>query len=360
MTVVPVETLRDAYLRLARQLGASEEEGAIFASCFLTPDLRRHYTQGVAYAPTVCRWLLKGQVAFGAPPTVLTEGPGFVVADAGRGLGQIQATRAMEIAIKKAKTSGVAGVWVRNSHDFTMAANYAMQALAHDFVGIAMSQSGPFVVPWGGRDPVFGTNPFAAAIPAGTEYPIVIDMASGAVSHGQAIYAARDRRTFSMPVLVDTDGQYIADPAPVIVDPSDRNSQQLGGILPLGHKGYGWLILVDILAGIMSGMRASHEVIHHSVEHGPDAIGHCFIAIDVSQLLPLDEFKSKVDGLIRAVKASRPAQGFDEVVLPGEKAARHEEECRRTGVPLRDEDWAKLVRVAREVGVDLSGVAVSA
>ena len=103
--------------------------------------------------------------------------------DGNRGPGQVVATQAMEIAIEKAKNATVGLAWVRNSNDFTMASSYATMALEHDFIGLAMSNGVPLVSTWGGRDPVFNTNPLAFVVPAGTEKPIIFDGAMSSVSH---------------------------------------------------------------------------------------------------------------------------------------------------------------------------------
>ena len=143
----------------------------------------------------------------------------------------------MDLAIGKARASGIGLVWVRNTSDFTAASNYAMQALERGMVGVAMSNGVPLVAPWGGRDPVFNTNPIAVAIPAGRRPPIVIDMAASATSHGKVVHAARDGKLLPGPWLVDEQGRVTAEAAPFITDVLDRNSPQTAAILPLGGQG---------------------------------------------------------------------------------------------------------------------------
>lgn len=353
MPVFPAEYLSDVYQAIARKCGASAEEADAFARHTVTADLNDMQTAGIGAIPLFYRWLQSGGARFGAPIQVVNEGPAFAVVDGGYGLGQVVGTRAMEIAIEKARASVVGAVWIRNVTGFGMVGYYPMLALAHDYAGIAMANTAPLVAPWGGRDQLFGTNPYAIAVPAGQESPIVIDSSASAISHGRVVQAARDKQRLPGKFLVDEQGHFTDDPVPFIVDASDRNSPQRGAILPLGHKGFGWLLFVDIFAGIMSGMTASKDVVSEPTSENPSTSGRFVMAIDVGALMPIAEFKAKVDDLIRSVRASRRAEGFDEIVLPGEREARLARRRRSEGIPVRDDHWNNIVAIARDAGMEL-------
>ncbi|MGD0267357.1 MAG: Ldh family oxidoreductase [Candidatus Methylomirabilota bacterium] len=356
MLTFPADYLERVYAAMARQFGASDDEAMVFSRHRLTADLRGKDTQGIASLPLAYRKLRSGAARFGVSIKVVKEGPGFAIVDGDHGLGQIVSTRAMKIAIEKAQRSGVAGAWVRHTNDFGMAGYYAMLALDHGCIGVVMSNGIPLVAPWGGRDALFGTNPICIAIPANQEFPIVIDMSASAVSHGKVVLAARDGKRLEGPLLVDEGGRVTDDPVPFIVDASDRDSPQRGAILAMGPKGFGWLLFVDVLAGILSGMTSSQDVSPSPTAQTPSTIGHFLMAIDVGALMPLSEFTTKVDDLIRGVKGSRLAEGFAEIVLPGERAAREEERRRREGIPIREEDWRNVVAIARELDLDLEAL----
>jgi len=341
---------------IADRFGASPEEARIFAGGMVAADLQGKETQGIALIRLLYDLLKDGAGRFGTPIRVVKEGPAFAVVDGAHGMGQIVATRAMDIAIKKAGEAGVGIVWTRNTNDIGMVAYYSMRALEHGYVGIAMTNGCPFVAPWGGRDQLFSTNPFSAAIPAGSQRPIVIDTSASAMSHGKVIMAARDRRRLPLPVLVDEEGRFTDDPVPFIVDAFDRESPQRGAILPLGHKGFAWVLLVDVLAGIMSGMTASKDVPEPPTKESPSTLGQFLMAIDVGAIMPLPQFKAKIDDLVRSVKASRLAEGFSEILLPGERAQREAERRAREGIPVREEEWAKLAAIADEIGLDLDAL----
>ena len=349
-------TLQAVYAAIARALGAADEEAAIFARCFVKADLLGKETQGMAAVPLVYPWIKAGAVRFGAPTTIVKEGPGFALVDGAHGAGQVVATRAMEIAIEKARTATVGNVWVRTANDFTMATNYAMMALEHDYFGLAMSNGVALVSAWGGRDPVLNTNPMAFAVPAGRERPIIFDGATSAISHGHAILAARDGRRMPDQPMVGEDGRPTDDSGPLITDPFDRNSDQLGAIRPLGPKGFGWLVLVDVLSSLMAGMKTATEIPTHQSAADPWCGGMYLMAVNIGALVDIDDFKASVDGLIRNCKGSRLAEGFDEIVMPGERAQATAERRTREGVPLRDEDWANIERIAGELDIDIDAL----
>jgi LDH2 family malate/lactate/ureidoglycolate dehydrogenase len=212
------------------------------------------------------------------------------------------------------------------------------------------------VAPWGGRDPVFNTSPMAFAVPAGKELPIIYDGAMSSVSHGHVVLAARDRRTMPGEPLVDEEGRLTGDAVPLVADPFDRNSEQKGAIRALGTKGFGWLILVEVLSSLMAGGTRGLEIPFHQSAERPWTGGFFLMAVNIGALVELAAFRTQVDALVQSCKAARLAEGFSEIVMPGEHAQRTAALRERDGVPLREEDWANLERIAREVGVDLDGL----
>ena len=356
MRVEKASYLRDVYQALGRGFGASKEESRLFAEPFVQADLFGKDTQGIACIDLVYPWVKSGALRFGTPLETVSEGPSFALMDGNGGPGQITATKAMDVAIGKARESTVGLVWVRNTNDFTMASAYAMRALDHDLVGMAMSNGVPLVAGWGGREPIFNTNPLAFVVPSGAERPIIFDGAMSSVSHGKVVLSARDRVPMADEPLVGTDGERTGDPIPLIVDPMSRNSEQLGAILPLGPKGMGWLLFVDVLAGIASGGTTGRNVPHDPTPDEPWTGGFFLMAVNVGRLQPLDDFKAKVDEMIRNVKDSKTAEGFEEIVLPGERAQREYERRSREGVPVREEHWEQVVSIGEDVGVDVEGL----
>jgi LDH2 family malate/lactate/ureidoglycolate dehydrogenase len=348
--------LQRVYEAIWRRLGASDEEAEICARDLVRADVAGKETQGIACLPMICARARRGAIRFRTSIRVVKDGPATAVVDGRWGPGQVVATKAMALAIQRAREATLGAVWVRNTNVFTMASNYSTMALEHDYFGLATCNGVPLVAPWGGRDPVFNTSPLSFAIPAGKERPIVFDGSMSPVSHGRVVLSARDGRRMPERPLVDEAGRVTDDPVPLVVDPSDRNSPLRGAILALGPKGFAWLVLVDVLAGLMSGMSTAREVPSIQSSDARWCGGLFLLAINVGALVDLDAFKAKVDALIRSVKTGRLAEGFSEIVLPGERAARERERRTREGVPLRDEDWRAVAGIAEDLGVDLEEI----
>jgi len=351
MKVVNVRELTSLYVGIAKALGAPAEEAEVFARCMVRADLRGMYTQGAAMIPYSV-WLAEERLMrFNAPFTILRDEPGMALVDGGYGVGVVQATRAMNLAIEKARSAGVGCVWVQNGGDFMMTANHALQALEQDQVGIVMRNENPRVAPWGGREAFFFTNPIAVAIPTGEEPPIVIDMAAGSFSVGQVVMAARDRRRMPSPHLVTSEGVYTDDPTKIVLNPSDRESGFGGAIVTLGHKGLMWSLIVELFSALLAGTNTSNQNNFEPSSERPWDEGQFHMAIDVAKLQPVAQFKAATDAFVRSLKSVKPAEGFERVIVPGEVEATNEERRKKEGIPVRDEDWEGIVRAAAKLGV---------
>jgi LDH2 family malate/lactate/ureidoglycolate dehydrogenase len=242
-------------------------------------------------------------------------------------------------AIARARELGIAIVGVRGSTHFGTAAHHAMLALSHGYIGIAMSNAGPEMAPWGSYRAVLGTNPWSVAIPAGDERPIVLDMANTTAGKGMMDWLLREGRRMPRDWALTPDGDETDDPAAAME----------GALLPAGGpKGYGIAVVIDALAGVLTG--AAFATACYADPRQLD-VGHQLIALDPARLLPIDQFKARMDALIREVKAAPTLPGFAEVMLPGEPEARRAEERLAHGIPLDREVYDALVEVGRELGV---------
>lgn len=348
---VPVDRLLAIYEAVARHHGADDDEAALFAGCLIRADLRGHPTQGIGLLPYLSELLAAGSMAFGRPLTIVSETPAITVLDGHNGAGHVVGTRAMDIAIEKARTLGIGFVTVRRGGDYGMASNYALQAVDQGMIGLSMSTGPLLVAPWGGRDARFCTNPIAVAVPAGEREPVVIDMATSASSMGKVVLAARDGRRLDGPEVVDAQGCYTDDPARVILNVMDRESRMAGALLPAGPKGFSMVLMVEMLSALLSGERTWQD----ERPAGPDGreafYSHTFVAISVAHFQPPEAFAASADRMIETLTGSRPAEGFAKVRLPGEGAAARERDYRERGVEVREEEWAMVESLAARLGL---------
>jgi L-2-hydroxycarboxylate dehydrogenase (NAD+) len=325
------------------KLGVSSQDAAVAANVLVMADLRGVDTHGVIrFNPTswYVKWLRDGEMTPVPNIQIVSDAASSALLDGDRGIGMVIGHRAMELAIEKAKVSGVGMVGVCNSRHFGMSAYYAMRALPHDMIGIAMTNAGRQVVPTFGRDAKFGTNPIFFAAPAQQELPFVIDMATTTAAAGKLELAVR--RGASIPLGWALDGK--AEPTR---DP--RIAQKARRLLPLGgtreggsHKGYGLAILVEILCGVLTGTVTA-------LNQNQDPRGHFFAAVRIDALRSVTEFKSDMDRLIRELKSTRPIEGQERVYVAGELEFETAKDRAANGIPL----LASVLRGLRDVGEQL-------
>src|SRR5918996_3262150 len=236
------------------KLGVPKDDAEIAATVLVMADLRGVDTHGVLrFSPTTwyVKWLREGSMTPTPNIHVVTENGSTALMDGDAGMGMVIGHRAMELAIQKGKSSGVGMVGVRNSRHFGMSAYYAMQALPHDMIGIAMTNASRQVVPTFGREAKFGTNPLALAAPVLEELPFVLDMATNTAAAGKLELAARLGKAIPSGWALDENAEETTDP---------RVAQKARRLLPLGgsrdsgsYQGYGLAILVGGLFGGVNG-----------------------------------------------------------------------------------------------------------
>jgi LDH2 family malate/lactate/ureidoglycolate dehydrogenase len=327
-----------------QKAGMSEENSRIAADTLVSANLRGVDSHGVMRFHSYIQRLMDG----GANPSphirVENRGPSFARLDGDYGLGLVVSPHTMKEAIEIASRSGVGVAVVSNSDHFGAAAYYAMMALEHDMIGVAMTNASPIMSIWGGRNRFIGNNPIAVAIPSGKEPPIVLDMAVSKVAGGKLRMAEKRGEKIPLDWLLDTSG-----------NPTDNPKEfgEGGTLLPLGIKGYGLGVIVEVLCGILSGGRILDEIPLFLVNiDKPVGICHFMMAIHVDAFLPVREFKNRVDQLIQKIHSAPRAPGVDRVYLPGEIEHLEERKRRTEGIPLPQAVYQDLLEIGRTLNVD--------
>src|SRR5688572_2560290 len=325
------------------KLGVPPQDAAIAANVLVLADLRGVDTHGVIrFNPGswYVKWLRDGEMSPAPKIHIVSDAGSSALLDGDRGIGMVIGHRAMELAIEKAKVSGVGMVGVCNSRHFGMSAYYAMQALPHDMIGIAMTNAGRQVVPTFGSEARFGTNPICFAAPAQKELPFVIDMATTTAAAGKLEVAARRGASIPLGWALDEKAQPTTDP---------RIAQKARLLLPLGgtreggsHKGYGLAILVEILCGVLTGTVTA-------LNQNQDPRGHFFAAIKIDAFRPVNEFKNDMDRLINELKSTRPIEGQERVYVAGEIEFETAKRRADIGIPL----LGSVIKGLRDVGQQL-------
>lgn len=337
---VPVEELRNKIETILGKLDMDRRDIEVVADALVKADLRGVATHGAYYLPRYLERVKEGTVKTKPKIKIIEEHGAQALIDGDHGFGQVIGDRAMDLAIEKANKTGVGFVGAKNTSDYGMAAYYSLKAVESDMIGITFCNTYPWVAPWGGCERLLGTNPISCAIPAKERWPIVLDMSTSAITATALVRAKEGGRKLPRNVAVDENGDFTTDPEEV---------WRKGAILPFGtYKGYGIALLIDILAGVLTGSAFGKEVksLHQFGEFM--TLGQCFIAIDPEKMIGIENFKERVDKEIEMIKGSKPSRGVKEVLLPGELEFLEEERRRREGIPIDEKLWKKLEELEKK------------
>ena len=217
-------------------------------------------------------------------------------------------------------------------------------AVEEDMIGIASQPGGVFVAPWGGIDRKLPIAPMAMGIPAGNHPPVIIDMSLGPIAGGRiAILSLRDKKT-PLGWFVDDEGKPTTDPK---IFESGKGAQLPLGQTGLGYKGMILSMIIDVLAGPLLGLTTTKE---HAFKRRGVFLG----VIDIEAFTSLDIFKQGVDNMIAEIKSSRLAEGFEEILVPGEPEWREQKRRLREGIYLDDVIYKEILDTAEKLCVDTS------
>jgi L-2-hydroxycarboxylate dehydrogenase (NAD+) len=274
---------------------------------------------------------------------VVHETPVSAQVTGDNGLGQVVMTKATELAIAKAADSGLAWVGTVGSNHAGAAGIYAEQAADAGLVGMYFAVANANgMPPWGGTEPMLGTNPIAIAVPT-TRTPFVLDIATTATSHGTIKVHAREGRPLPEGWVVDRQGQPITD--------ASRAGE--GFLVPMGgYKGSGLTIAIGLLAGVLNGAAFGADVVDHRRDQStPTNTGQSILVMRPDLFRPSNEVLSD---LTRHLDALRGAGSIDggPVRLPGDEAAKVRAHNEAAGIPLSDSLAAELHELAEELGID--------
>jgi LDH2 family malate/lactate/ureidoglycolate dehydrogenase len=274
-----------------------------------------------------------GRAKMDARPEITRETPVSAVVDAGGGLGHVPARFGMQLAIDKAKQSGMAIAAVKNSAQFGATGYYTLMAAKAGCIGMACtSASGIQVAPTFGKQARLGTDPWSFAAPSAHGRPFLLDMATTTVAAGRIRNKANEGLPTPDGWVLDSEGHPSNDPLV---------ARQKGGFLTsLGgspenssYKGYGLAAMVNILGSCLSGATLITDPMHTKKPQGMD-IGHFFLAIDPAIFRDKDEFAADVERFCDDLRATTPMDPAQPVMVAGDPQWKYEEQRMRDGIPV--------------------------
>jgi LDH2 family malate/lactate/ureidoglycolate dehydrogenase len=318
--------------------GTPEQSARHVADSLIDANLAGHDSHGVIRVLQYLEEVEKGALDPKAEPEMILRDGGIAVVDGKWGWGQVAMLMATREVVDRARETGIGLATVTRCYHIGRVAPYVEEITNAQMVGLAMANANPAVAPYGGRSRVMGTNPIAWAVPrAGEKAPIALDVATAQVAEGKLRVAKAKGVPVPPGAVVNVEG------APSI-DPNDFYD---GGALMAfgGHKGSGFSILAQLLGRGIAGMHQERLAGHRG------ANGPVIIAIDVARIVPIDSFLQAVEDQSTAICAAMPAEGFDEVLLPGQPELAERTRREVDGIPVPEQTWKELLALANSLGV---------
>ncbi len=343
-----MKRFRPTYLQyvtsqLAELAGVSREDAEIFARALVAADVQGTSTHGVSRLSIYLERIKRGLIDPRAKLTIERQSGSVLVLDAGNGLGQVQAMKALDLLFPLAKANGVAVATIRNSQHFGALSYYCNRATEEGMILLAMTNCEPAMSPTGGYEPFFGTNPIAASFPTGDGTPVKIDLATSIVARGNIIAASKKKESIPEGWALDRNGEPTTDAAEAL----------LGTVQTMaGHKGYALALMVEVFSSVLSGSAIGPDIgsMYKDLDRKQD-VGHFFCLFNIAAFLEPAEFDRRMGDMIDRLKAGKRRPGVEEILIPGERSVRSAVRNESDGISLSPEIVAEFEKWCNYFGI---------
>ena len=348
--------LQNYLIRLFEQMGCPQAHAADVATLLVDAELRGIPSHGLMRVKDYYQMAKAGRINLRPQPQVVHQTPSTATVDGDNAFGPVSGLYAMRVAIDKARQSDTGWVAVRNSNHFGIAGHYAMMALEHDMIGIALTNANPLVCPTNSVSKYLGTNPIAVAIPTQEQPPFVADFATTPIARGKLALLGKKGERAPQGLLQDAEGRPTDDPDILM---HGGGIMTLGGdVAHGGHKGFCITALVDIFSAVLGGANfgpfvppqvAYLPLLDRQVGQG---LGHFFGAMRIDAFRPAADFKASMDEWVATFRAAKSGAEQPPVQIPGDAERKNAERNRREGISIIPQVLADLNEVAAELGVE--------
>lgn len=343
--IISRHALEEKVVKILGTLNVSFEDAKMIADTLIQAEVWGVTSHGLLRLEHYVRCLQSGGILPDAKFTVEQQCGNWVRASANGGLGIPASCKATDLVIKLAKEHGIGIVNLKESHHNGAEGVYAHAIAKEGMIGIVMSTGNPIMAVTGSCEATIGNNPFAYAVPAGKYNTLMMDVAMSAVADGKVQVAKATGKMLEPGCILDKDGK------PSVVPDDYLNG---GVLLPFGaHKGYGLSVMVECLAGIMSGAALTHDIDSWNKKPGHCGnTGHLFIAMDISKMMLVADYEKSVETMIEQFKSAKRAEGVAEIFYPGE--LEHSRAALAGDmVSLLLSTWEKMKLAAQYTGITL-------
>lgn len=296
-----------------------------------------HDSHGVIHLPKYVRELEAGLIQPNVPTETRHESASIAVLDGNWGFGPVIATRAVELAIRKAKQTDISSVAVSRCNEVGRLGGYACLAADAEMIALLMANDhggGTCVAPHGGVEGRLSTNPIACAVPIEGHDSVILDMSTSVVASGKIRVKQHQNEALPHGWLIDAEGESTTN-ADDFYDVPPAALLPFGGAVSV-HKGFGLSVIVDILSGALTGAGCSQ---------GEDARvgnGLFVLVINVASFREFPGFSAEIERFIRYLKSAKRAAGVDAIRMPGERGWDEQRKREREGIPIDTETWTQI------------------
>jgi LDH2 family malate/lactate/ureidoglycolate dehydrogenase len=327
-----------------QRAGLPDADAAKVAGLMAEADLQGSDGHGVIRLPQYVKRIRAGGINTRPDIRIVSERAAMAVVDGDNGMGHLVMSRAVDIAMEKAHSAGVAWVGARASNHAGPASLYVRKPIENNMIALYFAVGNAnHLPPWGGMDMLLSTNPIAVGLPAGSEAAVVLDMATTVAAYGKV--KAKAKRGEQMPEgwMIDRQGKPLLDP---------KRAEE-GFLLPIGgHKGYGLALIVGLLAGTLNGAAMGRDVVDFNHDHvTPTNTGQSVLVIDLAALGDPAMFKSALDHLVRDLRSSERLPGVERIWMPGEQSHLRRQKYAAQGIPVSAGLVAELDTLASELEI---------
>ncbi|HTX61023.1 MAG TPA: L-sulfolactate dehydrogenase [Methanobacterium sp.] len=332
-----IQQERSIITEMLTRMNVTLEDADIVADVTLDADLKGFTSHGLGRFPQYIKSLKYETIKTDSDIEIEKETISTALLNGNHRFGHVVAYYAMEIAMEKARDTGIGMVGVHDSNHFGVAGYYSDMAIMQDLIGMVLANTEPAVAPIGGREPIIGTNPIAIGVPSNKNY-VSVDMATSATARGKLLEAMRKGEKIPENVALDAEGNPTIDPEAALK----------GSILPFGaHKGYALAFMIEILAGPLVKAAYGRGVTGTANPTEICTKGDLFMAIDPSIFVDVEEFKDEVDCFVKEIKDS------GNVFIPGDMEVRNVKNNMEYGIDVDETLHTQLKDICKELKFDL-------
>jgi len=329
---IPAEKLLRLVTRALARAGASRAMARATAQALVAAEMEGLPGHGVSRVALYAQHLREGRVDGAAKPAVVRKKGGTCIIDARGGLAFPAAALAAKEALKRAKRHGIAFAGVTNSHHFGAAAYHLVPVAQAGLIGFAFSNSPAAITAWGGKKPLYGTNPIAAVFPRRNADPVVVDLSLTEVVRGKIMLYAKEGKPIPLGWAVDRDGNPTTDPRAALTG----SMSAIGGV-----KGTLLALTVELLSVALTGAAFGFENDSYFEPGRRPRIGHAIIVIDPGALVGADAYDERLETLISTMLADAGVR------LPGARRQQAVAAAKAEGVEVSDALLKELRQLAR-------------